>query len=238
MIIKNRFTGEKIMEIENLRGANLYGDNLSSANLSGTNLCDANLSSADLSGADLCSANLRRANLCHANLSGVNLSGANLSGADLSGVNLSGANLSGANLCRANLYDANLFSADLCRANLSGVNLRGAKNIPELTLARLSICPEGDIIGYKKCRDDIIVKLLIPSDAKRSNGTGRKCRAEYVKTLEIYGDSAFAVSEFDWNIIYFVGEITRADFFDENRFNECSHGIHFFLTRTEAEKYN
>jgi hypothetical protein len=200
MIIKNRITGEKIMEIESLSGADLHG---------------ANLRGADLCGADLC-----RADLCRANLPGADLRGADLRGADL---------------CCANLR-----GADLCGADLRGTDLCSAKNIPELTLAQLSICPEGDIIGYKKCCDDIIVKLLIPSGVRRSNGTGRKCRAEYVKTLEIYGDTSaiFAISEFDRNIIYSVGEITRADFFDENRFNECSHGIHFFLTRIEAEKYN
>jgi hypothetical protein len=28
------------------------------------------------------------------------------------------------------------------------------------------------------------------------------------------------------------------DAFDENRWNECSHGIHFFITRKEAEDYD
>ena len=50
------------------------------------------------------------------------------------------------------------------------------------------ILPEGDIIGYKKCRDGVIVKLLIPIKAKRSHAFGRKCRAEYAKVLEIFGE--------------------------------------------------
>ena len=36
---------------------------------------------------------------------------------------------------------------------------------------------------------------------------------------------------------YRVGETVRPDKWDENRFNECSNGIHFFITRIEAENY-
>lgn len=36
---------------------------------------------------------------------------------------------------------------------------------------------------------------------------------------------------------YKVGEIVEADSWDENRFNECSHGIHFFLDRQRAVNY-
>ena len=34
-----------------------------------------------------------------------------------------------------------------------------------------------------------------------------------------------------------VGEMVEVKDFDENRWNECSTGIHFFLTREEAVKY-
>ena len=33
---------------------------------------------------------------------------------------------------------------------------------------------------------------------------------------------------------YTVGEIVKADSWDENRWNECSHGIHFFIDRQSA----
>ena len=37
--------------------------------------------------------------------------------------------------------------------------------------------------------------------------------------------------------IYKVGEIVHSDSWDDNRWNECSHGIHFFITRDEAVRY-
>ncbi|WP_281774926.1 DUF5758 domain-containing protein, partial [Bifidobacterium ruminantium] len=77
----------------------------------------------------------------------------------------------------------------LRRADLYGADLRGA-NLPELTIAKTSILPdEGDIIGWKKAYVDdttpVIVKLLIPSDAQRSNSTGRKCRASKARILDL-----------------------------------------------------
>src|ERR1700739_1943755 len=108
-------------------------------------------------------ANLRWADLSWPNLSRADLSWANLSWANLSGANLCWASLSGANLSGANLSWANLSWADLRGANLSGA--AGA----ELAIASTRILPEGDLIGWKKCRDDVIVKLRIPENAKRSN---------------------------------------------------------------------
>ena len=105
--IKNRFTGEILLEIETLRGAylrdaNLMGASLMGANLIGADLRDADLRDADLSGADLSGANLIGAYLRGADLSGADLRDANLRGADLSGASLMGASLMGADLSGAN----------------------------------------------------------------------------------------------------------------------------------------
>jgi len=234
----------------NLSGANLFGvdlsranlsvANLSGANLSGANLFGANLSRADLFGADLSRANLSVADLSGADLSGANLFGANLSGANLFGANLSGADLFGADLFGANLSGANLFGADPSGADLSGAYLSGAKNA-EHAKAQTYICPDGDIIGWKKARtmggDMCIIKLRIPEEAKRSNATGRKCRAEFADVLEIIGADK-AVSDRDSDFVYEAGKRVIPDAFDENRWDECSHGIHFFVTRIEAENYD
>ena len=206
----------------NLSGANLYGANLYGANLSGANLYGANLSRANLSGADL---------------SRANLSGANLYGADLSGANLSGANLTGADLYGANLSGANLYGANLSGANLSGANLYGALHA-ELTIAQTRILPdEGAVIGWKKCRGGVIVKLLVPEGAKRSHAFGRKCRAEWVEVLEVFGADV-GVSLHDAATKYRKGEVVRPDSFSDNWRDECAPGIHFFITRIEAENYN
>ena len=158
-------------------------------------------------------------------------------GADLRYANLSYANLSYANLSGADLRGANLSYANLSGANLSYADLRGAKS-NHLTIGFNLACPEsGSFDGWKKCNGEIIVKIRVPAAARRSSATTRKCRAEYVKVLAIYG-AAEAVSSWDKATIYREGEIVRAHEWDENRWNECSGGIHFFLTRAEAEAWN
>jgi hypothetical protein len=176
-----------------------------------------------------------RANLSGADLSRANLSGADLSGADLSGANLSGADLSGANLSGADLSGADLSGADLSRANLSGADLYGAKNA-DLAIAMTRIVGEGALIGWKKCQNNVIVKLRIPEEAKRSHAFGRKCRAEFVDVLEVFG-AEFGVSLHDEETQYRVGQRVTPDKFDDNWQDECSNGIHFFITRLEAENY-
>jgi hypothetical protein len=221
-------------ERANLSGADLYGSDLSGSDLSGADLYGADLSRANLYGANLSRANLSRANLYGADLSRADLSRANLSGADLYGSDLSGSDLSGADLSRANLYGANLSRANLSRANLYGAN--NFKDLEELFISHTSICPEGIIIGWKKCKNNIIVKLEIPAEAKRSNATGRKCRAEYAKVLEVIG-SEVGISQHDGKTKYKAGETIHPDKWDDNRWEECSSGIHFFITRLEAENY-
>jgi hypothetical protein len=167
-----------------------------------------------------------------ANLSGANLSGANLSGADLSGANLFGADLSGANLSLADLSDANLSRADLSGANLSLAYLSGA-DLSGAKLPDFSLCPEeGDFIGWKKVRGGVVLKLLIPASAKRTSSLiGRKCRAEFVTVLEGEGFSCVG------GLFYKPGETVYPDRYNPDIRIECTHGIHFFITRKEAEEY-
>ena len=193
---------------------------------------------ACLLGADLLGAYLR-----YADLRGADLRYAYLRGADLFRTDLRGANLRDACLLGADLRDADLRGADLRDADLRGANLS------ELTVAQTSILPdEGDIIGWKKALAldgaPIIVKLLIPSDAKRSNSTGRKCRANKARILDLQdrqGNSlppdTTAYSSFDPDFTYKKGETVHVEDFDTNWWNECAPGIHFFITRIEAVKY-
>ena len=213
------------------------------------NLFGANLSRADLSGADLSGANLSRANLFGANLSRANLFGANLSRADLSRANLFGANLSRANLSRADLSRADLSGADLFGANLSRADLSRADYIEKAKNLFYPIaCPEiGAFVGWKKARvktsgHECIVKLEITEDAVRSSGTGRKCRCSKATVLEIQDLEGIvleqvAVSDRDENFHYIPGTVVSVSDFDENRWNECSTGIHFYITREEAVRH-
>jgi len=228
--IKSWLSGAVLFEFE--KENNTIKDTVCEANLRGADLREADLYEADLYGA-----NLREANLRGADLREANLYGANLYRADLRGANLYGANLRGADLREANLYGANLY-----RADLRGANLYGAKNA-EQAFAQTSIVSDGDVIGWKKCGNNVLAKLLIPTDAKRSNASGRKCRAEYVKVLELIDLSdkrkkaEVGISHYRNTVEYRVGETVGCDKWDDNRWEECSGGIHFFITRTEAENY-
>ena len=170
--------------------------------------------------------------------------------ADLRGVSLYHADLYEANLRGANLREADLRGANLYRADLTGADLCGAENIP--TYVCPLVCPEeGSFIGFKKAiifnsdiLDDshVIVTLKILENAKRSSATTRKCRcseAEVISITSLNGNYSLtkAFSAFNPDFMYEVGKIVAVDNFDENRWNECSTGIHFFITRDEAVNY-
>src|ERR1700676_3242946 len=169
-----------------------------------------------------------------ANLYGANLMRANLDGANLMRANLARANLDGANLMRANLTQANLMRANLDGANLTRANLDGANHISDLAAAQLTILPVGSFIGWKKCQNNVIVKLMISHKVRRSNATGRKCRAESVRVLAVFGGNK-GISIHDQKTIYRKGETVTCDTWNENRWVECGGGIHFYLSRIEAE---
>ena len=163
---------------------------------------------------------------------------ANLYGANLHGANLHGASLRGADLHEANLHEANLRGANLREANLHGANLREAKYVPAAVVAATTILADGDLIGWKKCCGSVLVKLRIPASALRSNATGRKCRAEYAEVLEVVGADV-GVSTHDSTFTYAVGAIVRPRTpFNPDRWKECAAGIHFYITRQEAENHS
>jgi hypothetical protein len=232
----------------NLYGADLCEANLYEANLRGADLREADLRGADLREADLYGANLYGANLREADLYGADLYGANLREADLYGADLRGADLREADLREADLRGANLYGADLREANLRGADLRGADlreaNLRD-TIVNLA-CPEkGSFIGFKKAMihdRDVIVELMISEDAKRTSATTRKCRCSKAKVLSITsvdGKTSYeeACSRYNKKFIYKIGEVVEVTNFEEDRFAECAAGIHFFITRKEAEEY-
>jgi hypothetical protein len=154
---------------------------------------------------------------------------------NLSGAYLRGANLSSADLSSAYLSGAYLRGAYLSGANLSGADLSGAKDA-DAAIAQTRILPEGSLIGWKRCRDGVIVKLRIPEEAKRSHAFGRKCRAEYADVLEVIG-AEVGISQHDGKTEYRTGQRVTPDSFDENWMDECSNGLHFFITKLEAMNY-
>ena len=222
----------------------LRGEGGKCADLRDANLCGADLRGAYLLNADLLNADLRDANLYGADLCGACLRDADLRDANLLNADLRDANLYGANLCGADLYGANLCGADLCGADLRGANLRDANLYGARNFKLPIVCPDtGSFIGWKKA-NGYIVKLLIPEDAKRLSATGRKCRCNKAKVLEIQvldgrqADISEVKSGYDPDFVYTAGKTVQVDNFDDDRWNECSTGIHFFITREEAVDYN
>ena len=221
-----------------LEYADLDGADLRNANLSGACLWNANLWGADLWYADLRGADLRYASLGCADLGYADLGGANLGRADLRGADLRYADLRGADFRDTNLEGADFSGADLGGANLWSTDLSCVKNI-FFPMA----CPEkGSFIAFKKA-GCYIIELFIPSNAKRCSATSRKCRCSKAKVISITtpsGDKTNITevhSDYDPNFIYKLGEYVEVKNFDDNRWNECSTGIHFFITRQEAVNY-
>ena len=195
------------------------GVSLANANLAGTCLAVADLTGADLTGADL--------------------TGADISWADLADAVLIGAKLEDADLKGAFLEGADLNEADITGAKLNWANLNGAKNIPFIPL----YCPsEGAFIGWKKVNNEYLVKIQIPEDARRCSATTRKCRCDKAMVLDITSldgkEHYDEVTNTNYKkTIYKVGEFVYPDSFDENRWCECSHGIHFFINKEDAINY-
>ena len=222
-------------------------------NINGCVLCshttEDNTITLTVEAAVSCGVSLAKANLVGACLAVADLTGADLTGADLTGADISWADLADANLKDANLKDANLKGAILKGAILEGAILErvildmaylvGAQNIPYIPLS----CPsEGAFVAWKKVEGKYLVKLQVPEDARRSSATTRKCRCDKAIVLDITsldGNEHFdEVTNNNYSeTIYKVGEIVYPDSCDENRWNECSHGIHFFINKEEAINY-
>ena len=173
-----------------------------------------------------------------ADLGRADLRGAALDRADLRSAALDHADLSGALLRGASLDDASLDGASLDGADLRGVPLEMITKLFPLA------CPEsGAFIGWKKCGSNMIVKLQIPEDARRSSAFGRKCRCDKAVVLgieDICGNPVkceYVTSSHDSSFLYHVGETVSVENFDTNRTHECAPGIHFFITRQEAVDY-
>lgn len=115
-------------------------------------------------------------------------------------------------------------------------------------------CPiKGEFYAYKVClmmsrNVDCIVKLRIPDDAKRSSGLSNKCRCSKAEVMDIYNPytgkhfkkarSQYTRLNKLGKFIYEVGKMVEPmEPFEEDRWEECASGIHFFMTEEEAKKY-
>jgi len=159
---------------------------------------------------------------------------ADLSGSDLRGSNLSGSDLRGSNLSGSDLRDSNLRDSDLRGSNLSIKYLKSLTQVvPE----------EGQYIAWKKINNNCICKLRIPTKSPRMTSvSSRKSRCKFATVLNIWDSEGNEIKEGFTDCrgpktVYKVGRRVTADKWDNNILNESSHGIHHFITRSEAEKW-
>ena len=142
---------------------------------------------------------------------------------------------------RADLRYANLYNADLSNADLSNANLYKTK-LDEKETIRCGWLLKEDFRAFKKCRDDLIVELIIPKGSIVFSINNSKCRtnrAKVVSITDIDGKVTFdeVVSKQDKDFVYKVGAELEIDNFNLMYNVECAEGIHFFRTREEAVNY-
>jgi hypothetical protein len=229
-----------------LRGANLFKADLRYSSLEGADLSEANLSEAKLFFSRLTGARLSQANLQGANLDDAFLDNADLSDADLGSAllrsirgryaNFSKAILQKVDLLDADLTDANLTGADLSEVDFTLANLTRTK-LDESEKIRRGIKLRKIMIGYKKCRYNVVVTLEIPVGAIVIGINKQKYRTNMAKVLGFDRDVEKAVSLYDDKIVYRKGEMVYPDMFDCEYNRECGNGIHFYRTKKEAEEY-
>lgn len=205
--------------------------------LENMNLENYDLSDMDFSHSNFINVNLSNVNFCSSQLVNVLLDDCDLQNANLKNTNLERASLRRANLTKADISGARLYAAVLENAILDNIIFDdNTKNF------RIH-CPEkGAFIAYKKGLNNLIVKLLIPSDARRVSSTMNCCRCDKAKVLEIKNFEGTKFFDEAWSTVaegfcYKLGEWVYAENFNEDRWYDSTGGIHFWMTEDEAKAY-
>ena len=124
-------------------------------------------------------------------------------------------------------------------------NSKEEKKEAEIPYPPLACPATGSFIGWKCAVDEsnhnVLIKLEIPEDAKRTSGLdSKKCRCDKAKVLEIKnftGELKEAHSIYDSTFVYKVGEEVSVKNFCNDRMRICAPGIHFFMEKVDALDY-
>lgn len=203
---------------------------------------DMDLTGMDLSGMDFILSSFQNTVLDRVNFESSSVENSLFDGCSLHGVNFKNANLKTASFRYCDLRESNIEGANLFGAVLEFAKLDGIISNEDTKWFRLH-CPEtGAFLGYKKCVNDRMVQLLVPADAKRTSATLPSCRCNKAKVLTIKSfdfkenfDEAWSLV--DENFVYKRGQWVEVKDFNENRWQDSTTGIHFWMTRKEAENY-
>lgn len=200
-------------------------------------------------------------------LSNLDLTYINFTDAHGENVSFSGSDLSNSIFIRVRFHHSDFTDTIFHNTNLEAADIRYSKFIRcdfrgtkfKMTFMEKSIhkdviiddttenyrmaCPEtGPFVCYKKCYDNRLVQLLVPSDARRSSDTSRMCRCDKAKVLNITDfdhEEKFteARSLCGRDFFYHVGEYVYEPNYNDDRWLQSTYGIHFFLTEEEAKAY-
>ena len=177
------------------------------------------------------------------------------------GVTFAGASFDRCNFKNANCYgaifrDTSFWNTDLTNVKMLEADFTNADFVrckldnimyDECTCGIALACPEkGAFTAFKKAElyngDRCIVELQVPADALRSSATTRKCRVSKAKVVAVYTMDGKSIKQNAYSthtrsFAYKLGKTVEVKNFDKNRWNECSSGIHCFITKREAEQY-
>ncbi len=228
---------------KHLQGFSIIDTDLSRAKFRFSIIENMTFEHADLINADLYCANILNTSFKNSLLQSSYFEHSKFKNASLNSSNCTYADFSGAIVINTNFYNTNLCEAIFEGTIFHRSPLNNAINVPFIPLS----CPEyGSFIGFKKARfegKEYIVVLEIPSDAKRLSATSRKCRTNKAKVIEIQNmdgsrsDTTMVRSWYNDTFLYELGKTIEVEDFDDNRWNECSTGIHFFINSEEAVRY-
>ena len=100
------------------------------------------------------------------------------------------------------------------------------------------IVPElGPFYAFKKLKNNIIATLYIPRSAKRVNSTSRKCRVSKAKVIALSNGNTESHDKYSGKLLYKLNKWVKPDSFNDDIREECTNGIHCFITKKEAEEY-
>lgn len=205
----------------------------------------AQFSFAQMGNCDIKNASLKKASFLGADLYNCDFTGSDLEEAGFAGADFDDSIFVDTKLCNADFsYAQRTYWTDFANSDMTGLRTAGVDLNPDKIkgvkgLHMHLFCPEeGSFIAWKKCREEKIVKLLIPEHAGRKGNTANNCRASEAVVLEIYDKDGNPVdeaySQYDKQFKYVKGKTVVAKELDPKRFGDVS-GIYFVLSRADAE---
>lgn len=232
---------EKNLSKLSIINRNLRCVDFSEAECVGTKFINCWLDNADFEDANLTSAEFYTCSALD-----VVFTDANLTSAYFAGTNLKTMAVSGANLKDVQFKDCFLLR----------VWFDTAENVPENVMP--IVCPEvGSFRAFKKVIYPVfpfhtgnrawksaVAEIEIPEHAKRTSATTNKCRCSEAKVIRYWTldhkplNIHVTHSQHDADFTYVKGATVKPEEeFDTNRWEECTSGIHFFLTFDSAANY-